>query len=167
MGKWLKVDGYNYIVNDSGEVKSLRTNSLISGYVCNGYLKYDLYRNSERRRVYAHQLVCETFLKDTHFKGAVVNHKDGNKSNNSTSNLEWTTYSLNNKHAYDVLGKKCVRPKGANSIHAKAVLQLDCNGKFLNKFATISEAVEKYGGCVEKCLYGRNKTAYGFKWMHA
>lgn len=31
----------------------------------------------------------------------IINHKDGNKLNLDLSNLEWSTYSENNKHAFD------------------------------------------------------------------
>lgn len=60
----------------------------------------------------AHVLVALTYLpppiSDKH---VWVNHKDGNKSNNHYSNLEWTTISENIQHAYDTGLHKIVNGK--------------------------------------------------------
>lgn len=163
---WHKIEKYNYAINEAGDVMALRTGNIIRPYECNGYWKVDLYINSTRRKVYVHQLVCETFHKDSFFAGAIVNHKDGDRKNNTPSNLEWTTYAQNNQHAYDFLGKICIKKKGSESHNAKQIVQLDMNGNTVFEFGSIVEAMEVYGSCVEKCLLGRNKTAYGFKWEY-
>lgn len=51
-----------------------------------------------------HRLVASIFLPNDENK-PVVNHKDGNKSNNNSDNLEWVTVSENTKHGFDVLGR--------------------------------------------------------------
>lgn len=64
-----------------------------------GYLQVDLYNDGIARSVRVHRLVAENFV-DGRFEGAVVNHKDGVKTNCMHTNLEWTTSSDNSIHSY-------------------------------------------------------------------
>ena len=54
------------------------------------------------KNYHLHRLKAETFLpKPDEYKGKlIVNHKDGDKTNNMVSNYEWTDYSGNILHAY-------------------------------------------------------------------
>jgi hypothetical protein len=47
---------------------------------------------------YVHRLVAEKYLPNPH-NLPVINHKDGNTSNNHVDNLEWTTKRKNCEHA--------------------------------------------------------------------
>lgn len=53
------------------------------------------------KRIAVHRLVAYAYLEDPQPNQIWVNHKDGNKSNNHYSNLEWVTIKDNIKHAYD------------------------------------------------------------------
>ena len=55
------------------------------------------------KSLYIHRLVAEAFLPEPEQKFAkqTVNHKNGVKTDNRAENLEWATYSVNNKHARD------------------------------------------------------------------
>lgn len=57
-----------------------------------GKLKY--------RNKYVHRLVAETWIENPQEK-EYVNHKDGNKLNNSVDNLEWATPLENTQHAIE------------------------------------------------------------------
>lgn len=59
-----------------------------------GYYKCVLSINNKKIYKMVHRLVAEHFV-DGYFKGAVVNHKDGNKLNNNYRNLEWVTQKFN------------------------------------------------------------------------
>ena len=63
-----------------------------------GYLAISSKDRGAKRTLYLHRLVAEAFLGKP-AETNEVNHKDGNKANNSVLNLEWTTHSKNLQHA--------------------------------------------------------------------
>lgn len=52
-----------------------------------------------------HRKLAEMFIPNPDNKPC-INHKDGNRSNNSLDNLEWVTYSENHIHAHRILKRK-------------------------------------------------------------
>lgn len=68
-----------------------------------GYYRIALRIDYKEKRMLVHRLVWEAFNGKIP-KGMVINHLDGNKSNNQLSNLEMCTYSENTKHSIEVLG---------------------------------------------------------------
>lgn len=50
------------------------------------------------RHMYVHRLVAEAWI-DNAYGRPYVNHKDGNRNNNTTGNLEWVTAKENTAHA--------------------------------------------------------------------
>ena len=64
----------------------------------NGYKVVRVKINNKIFRKQVHCLIMEDFCGSSDL---IVNHKDGNKSNNNLSNLEYVTYSQNAIHAYN------------------------------------------------------------------
>jgi len=91
-GRIAKIVGYNYsdytgvsIPADRGSYPALTGNLTING--CGGWM------------MTAHRVIAVTFLGDPPEGKNDVNHKDGNKTNNSVSNLEWCSRGENLEHA--------------------------------------------------------------------
>ena len=115
---WKTIDGFeNYEISDYGRVRSLtHTVTSCTGQTYTvagemlkprragkGYVKVALCEHGKVHDAYVHELVAKAFLcADANGEKLIVNHIDGNKRNNNASNLEWTTYSGNNQHAYDM-----------------------------------------------------------------
>ena len=104
---WKDIDGYpDYKVSNFGRVLSsekqfefyTRRARLIKIRIKNnGYAAYALYRNKVAKTISVHRLVAQAFIPNIENKPE-VNHKDLNKLNNYSSNLEWATRRENVDH---------------------------------------------------------------------
>jgi|SRR6478735_600889 len=63
-----------------------------------GYKLFSTSVNKKRKNCYLHRAVAELFICNPH-NLPEVNHKDGDKSNNHVSNLEWVSTQQNRNHA--------------------------------------------------------------------
>lgn len=86
----------NYSVNEKGKIRNNFSGKIKKPSFCkNGYLYVDLYNKNVRKKYAVHRLIAETFLPNPNNK-ICINHIDGNRLNNSITNLEWCSYSENN-----------------------------------------------------------------------
>jgi hypothetical protein len=171
---WKDVIGYEglYTISNTGEIKSLRRNRIIKSWVYSKYYIISLSNNNVRRTLYLHRLIANHFIPNPENK-TQVNHIDGNKLNNSISNLEWVTCSENIKHAYDIgLIESHMKGKTSKLHHnSKPVYQYDRDGLFINEYDSCQDASSATGiskGNICSCARGEKyrKLAGKFKWSY-
>ena len=102
-----------YLINKKGDVISLprkltwgnvefksKKRKLKHSKSKTGYLTVGLTdKDGNSRNYYLHRLLAKTFIPNPDNK-TDINHKDGNKFNNSISNIEWCTKAENVRHAF-------------------------------------------------------------------
>ena len=95
---WKDIKGYEnlYEISNFGNVRN-KNKQLKKQYDNKGYLCVELYKNNKRSHFRVHRLIMMTFNDNNH--NLDINHKDGNKYNNSIDNLEWCTRKENLDHA--------------------------------------------------------------------
>lgn len=91
----------SYMINKCGDIFSLRYYRLMKPQPdTKGYLRVRLQGTSSGLTRKIHRLVAETFIKNPLNKPQ-VNHKNGNKEDNTVENLEWVTNLENMQHAWN------------------------------------------------------------------
>jgi hypothetical protein len=95
------VDCDKYEVSSLGRVRRIKTGRILKAHDnWHGYLVVSLFHNGECVTSRVHRLVAKAFHGN---RGSefMVNHKNGNKHDNTPSNLEWCSHSENRKHAIE------------------------------------------------------------------
>lgn len=97
---WRKIPNWEeYEVDETGRVRNTLTSNIIVGDINNaGYQRICCYKNKRKKRFFRHRLVAELFI-DNPNNLPEVNHIDGDKTNNSVTNLEWCDRSHNEREA--------------------------------------------------------------------
>jgi hypothetical protein len=192
--EWRDIKGYEglYQISNLGRVKSLICwcgNKNIKAYrqrekilktkpKKNGYLVVTLRYQNVIKYKSIHRLVAKAFLPNPN-NYPVVNHIDGNKTNNNINNLEWCSYSHNTKEAIRIglmpkpntvlkrwtgkFGKEHNRSRHIYQIHKKT-------NQIVAEYYGVPEIVRKTGfhaRAVGAVLYHRRKTTGGYIWKFA
>lgn len=149
----------NYQISNLGRVKNTLSNIILKQSIAGrGYLKVALYSRGHGKQHYIHRLLAEAYL-ENHNSEPTVNHKDGDKTNNVLSNLEWLSYSENNKHAF----LKGLKSNKSNSRPVECLKE----GVVIARFASTREGARKMGcfqSNIRKVLDGEYTQTAGYFW---
>lgn len=89
-----------YYINSNLDIININTDHIKSKTLGKrGYMYVTLNdKQNKQIKVYVHKIVALAFIRNSEYE--VINHKDGNKLNNSIENLEFCTHQYNTVHAF-------------------------------------------------------------------
>lgn len=151
----------NYEVSTEGNVRNKTSGRLLKpqAFGATGYKQVSLkiQETNKFQKRYIHRLVAQAFIENPENKRE-VNHIDGNKLNNSLSNLEWVTSSENQIKRHE---------QGNIQTSNRKVGRFDIDGNLLEEYESIISAARAMGvqrGAIDSAIYKRHKTSCGFIW---
>ena len=171
--EWRLIEGFpDYKVSNTGRVMRLgymKTTPLghsfyqkerlmkTTGSLRRGYPSISLYNNVGHKVVCVHKIVAKAFVPNPKDK-LEVNHKDGDKTNNKASNLEWCSGSENRQHAIDTGLIKTGSSHKLSLLTPEQVNDIKLNCVTSKRGYSQMDFARKYGvsrGCIKDILYGK------------
>ena len=136
MEKWVKINEFpKYEISNKGRIRNSNNKVLKLRVNKKGYAETRLYYgNGKSRNVQIHRIVAEHFVENIN-NHTIVNHIDGDKTNNDYLNLEWCSLSDNSNHAYYTLNN--------GNMRAIKIILLETNEEL--EFVTVMEASRHLG----------------------
>ena len=164
-----------YLVDSRGFVIGKNGKPLKPSINHKGYEIIQLMIDGKRIGIAVHTLVARAFC-DGYSPEKQVNHKDGVKTHNDYTNLEWVTRKENMQHSIHILGKDKV---GIHNPVARAIIGIDITtNKPKYRFDCIIDAGRYFANGDEKSarykqnsiwrvLSGLRKSYQGCIWKYA
>lgn len=154
-----------YLACEDGNIISKKTGRALVGSISNaGYKKLTMINEyGQQKSPSAHRIIATLFCEIPDGDGSFeVNHIDGDKLNNSASNLEWVRHSDNLRHAFEAgLREQDVAPR--------AVVGKNLSTGVIVVFDSIYKAARALGisqGNICMCCKGARPTASGYEWYY-
>lgn len=141
-----------FIVSRDGEVW-LEDGTLKNQYKSKGYC----FIKHKQKAYRVHRLVAEKYLPNPN-KLPIINHKDGDKTNNCVDNLEWCTQTHNVYHALrtGIHSQEEMPVRGIHKITGEVV-------EFISQ-AEASKHTPAYQANIHRCIVGERRSAGGYYW---
>jgi len=139
--EWKRIDGYeNYSVSSTGDVRNDTTGRIMKQKLDNGYCRLCLCKNNKKKFHLIHRLVSIAFI-PLEVGRDCVDHIDGDKTNNSLTNLRWCTRQENQRNL-PINKTNTSGVKGVTFANKKWRAQIRIDGKkiHLGLYETIEEA---------------------------
>lgn len=126
-----------HLFSNHGRVKNIESGKILDPKPT-PYIYFRIPKST--KNIFVHRIVTEIFSDDKHKStdpNYVVNHKNGIKTDNHISNLEFLTHSQNSKHAHD---------NGLAKNYTRAILQLDKKtGNVIQEFDSAKHIQDQLG----------------------
>lgn len=165
--EWRDVECYEgmYQVSNKGRVKCLKarnSHGIKRESLCipwldkSGYKKHNLNKNGSSKLFKLHRLVAKAFIPNPENK-PLVDHIDGNPSNNCVENLRWATYKENHYNP------------NTRYKHLIPVSQYSLDGTLIKEWKSAQDAAESLGvsyHAIQSCCRGNTKTSCKYKWKY-
>ena len=148
---WKRVND-DYDVSNQGRIR--HGSRILSGSLHNdGYIFVTIHG----KQTPLHRLIATAFIPNTEHKPE-VNHKDGNKQNNSPENLEWVTRKENQDHAV----RTGLQPKSAKAYTGKFTEEQRAEIKTLWDSGKSKREIAKMFGVSHSCIVSITTDRYKY-----
>lgn len=175
MEVWKTINDYDgrYEVSNLGNVRSINYKN--TGKAVNlkpatdtkGYLRVGFCRGLKVETKKVHRLVAELFIPNP-LNLPQVNHINGNKKDNTVSNLEWCSNEQNNEHRAKVLKNKMSKDSCRNIAkgHGQSPFMCIETGKIYHTYNECMEDMGFKSNHISCVLLGKRPHTYGYHFKY-